>query len=195
MVATNSEALASRIRTLRGHGITSDFRKREAAGTWESDQVELGFNYRISDINCALGRSQLKKQRAWVETRRSIAARYRQGLADIASLDMQEEPEGCQSSYHLFPVRITGEDAATMRRGVFATMRGEGIGVNVHYRPVYLNSYYANLGYERGLCPTAEAVYDGLLSLPMWPGLDEQAQDRVISSLRNALGVDGKRAP
>lgn len=187
MVTTASAELASKLRALRAHGIYSDFRSREASGTWEFDQVELGFNYRIADINCALGLSQLRKQPGWIERRRAIAARYRQLLSDIPALAVQEEPAGLQSAWHLFPVRILGEDAADVRRRVFEAMRADGIGVNVHYRPVYLNSYYRAMGYEVGLCPTAEAAYAGLLSLPMWPGLGEDDLERVAGSLRRAL--------
>lgn len=189
MVTTESDELCAKLTALRGHGIYSDFRKREAAGTWEFDQSELGFNYRIADINCALGRSQLRKQPEWVRTRRAIAARYREALVDVPNLEVQEEPVGRLSAWHLFPVRIVGETAAARREAAFTGMRADGIGVNVHYRPVYLNSYYANLGYRPGLCPKAEAAYDGLLSLPMWPGLDESSQARVIDSLRNALNL------
>lgn len=187
MVTTESEELATRLRTLRSHGITSDFRKREAAGTWEFDQVELGYNYRIADINCALGRSQLTKQPDWVTARREIADRYTEAFRDIEGLAVQHEPEDRRSAWHLYPVRITGADAAEIRREVYTKMRAEGIGVNVHYRPVYLNTYYRQLGYSEGLCPMAEDVYAGLLSLPMWPGLDGASQDRVIVSLRQAL--------
>lgn len=190
MVTTASDELAAKLRMLRAHGVATDFRKREAAGTWEWDQVELGYNYRIADINCALGRSQLKKQHEWVESRRQIAQRYRDALADVPQLSTQEEPAGRRSAWHLFPVRITGPDSAAKRRNAFTSMRSDGIGVNVHYRPVYLNSYYAGLGYEAGLCPVSEEVYDGLLSLPMWPGLEWSDQSRVIDSLRRALDVD-----
>lgn len=189
MVTTENEEFATKLRTFRSHGITSDFRRREESGTWEYDQVELGFNYRIADINCALGRSQLTKQREWVESRREIAYRYRSLLDNIPNVLSQEEPVGRRSAWHLFPIRIVGEDASILRRDVFNAMRNDGIGVNVHYRPVYLNSYYANLGYQAGLCPNAECAYDGLLSLPMWPGLEQSAQDRVVKSLLSALNA------
>lgn len=119
--------------------------------------------------------------------RREIADRYTEAFRDIEGLAVQSEPEGRRSAWHLYPVRITGADAASIRREVYARMRAESIGVNVHYRPVYLNTYYRQLGYSEGLCPVAEDVYAGLLSLPMWPGLDESSQERVIASLRSAL--------
>ncbi|MCT1429370.1 UDP-4-amino-4,6-dideoxy-N-acetyl-beta-L-altrosamine transaminase [Brachybacterium muris] len=187
MVTTESAELATRLRTFRSHGITSDFRKREAAGTWEFDQVDLGYNYRIADINCALGRSQLEKQPTWVAKRREIAAGYTEVLRDVEGLAVQHEPEGRLSAWHLYPVRITGPEAAEVRREVYTRMRADSIGVNVHYRPVYLNTYYRQLGYSEGLCPVAESVYAGLLSLPMWPGLDGASQERVVDSLRQAL--------
>ena len=127
MVTTESEELAARLRTFRSHGITSDFRRREESGTWEYDQVELGFNYRIADINCALGRSQLTKQREWVESRREIADRYRSVLDDIPNVLLQEEPADRRSAWHLFPIRIVGDDASTLRRDVFNAMRNDGI--------------------------------------------------------------------
>ena len=189
MVTTQDADLAERVRTLRSHGIKSDFRGREAAGTWEYDQSELGFNYRIPDINAALGLTQLARQPEWIERRKTIAARYTELLADVGSVDTQFVPTGRTNAWHLFPVRIQGENAAGRRREVFSKMREEQIGVNVHYRPVYLNSYYRSLGHEPGECPRAEAVYSGLLSLPMWPGLTEEMQGRVVESLRTALDL------
>lgn len=187
MVTTESSEYASSVQMLRSHGIATDFRGREALGTWEYDQTKLGYNYRIADINCALGRTQLKKQSGWVQSRREIAKRYQEALADVPSLALQLEPEERNSSWHLFPVRVIGENANELRSRVFQNMRADGIGVNVHYRPVYLNSYYVDLGYKEGICPKAEALYEGLLSLPMWPGLELEAQDRVVSSLKHAL--------
>lgn len=189
MVTTGSDVLRAKLTALRGHGIASDFRAREAEGTWEFDQSELGFNYRIADINCALGLAQLRKQSAWLEVRREIAARYRDELSDLPEVEVQHEPSDRQSAWHLFPIRIGGTDPAAARLEVFRRMRAEKIGVNVHYRPVYLNSYYAKLGYKPGLCPRAEQAYHGLLSLPMWPGLALRAQARVVDSLRSALAA------
>lgn len=179
----------AKLRSLRAHGIETDFRSREKHGTWEYDQVDLGFNYRISDITCALGITQVEKQPAWVERRREIARRYHQALETLPGVRPQHEPEDRSSAWHLYPVCIEGDDAAERRKHAFTSMRGEGIGVNVHYQPVYLHSYYRDLGYPEGLCPVAESTYDGLLSLPMWPGLTTAMQDRVIDSLTAALAL------
>jgi len=187
MVTTTTVERAARLRSLRGHGIANDFRARESAGTWEYDQRELGYNYRLPDTACALGLSQLHKQPRWLARRREIARRYDQAFSGMPHIETQVVPEGRESAWHLYPVRITAPDAAEARARAFSHMREAGIGVNVHYRPVYLNSYYRDLGYPEGLCPQAEAIYSGLLSLPMWPGLTEAQQDRVVSTLSEAL--------
>lgn len=188
MVTTNSAEYAERLTAFRGHGIYNDFRAREAAGTWEFDQVDLGFNYRISDINCALGLSQLAKLPEWVEQRRHLAEQYKKALGPLSNkIATQEAPEGSLSSWHLFPIRFLGPDAEEIRRRAFESLRAEGIGVNVHYRPVYLNTYYRDLGYEEGLCPNAESVYSGLLSLPMWPGLETEGMARVVNALKRVI--------
>lgn len=178
-----------KVRAFRAHGIDTDFRQRESLGTWEFDQISLGFNYRISDIACALGISQLRKQEKWLEKRREIATQYAQALAEVPGLRTQVEPEGRQSAWHLYPIVFDSSDAEQVRQHVFTRMRADGIGVNVHYKPVYLNTYYAELGFRPGLCQVAEKTYAGLLSLPMWPGLTDTEQDRVIASLAGAMEI------
>lgn len=189
IVTTQHESDDARLRTLRSHGIQTDFRGREAQGTWEYDQTELGYNYRISDINAALGITQLAKQAAWLKRRQEIADRYFELLSDLDGVAAQVVPADRTNAWHLFPVRLLGDDAEGLRRRAFSRMRSDGIGVNVHYKPVYLNTYYRELGYQPGECPRAEAVYSGLLSLPMWPGLTDQMQDRVVDSLRSAIAL------
>lgn len=187
MVTTDDAELARRVAQLRNHGITTDFRQREVAGTWAYDMVELGFNYRLPDVSCALGLSQLAKLPEWVDRRRAIADRYAAAFAGSDLVRPPAEPDDRTSSWHLYPVRVLGTDRAERRQAAFEHLRANGIGVNVHYLPVYLHSYYRDLGYEAGLCPVAESAYEGLLSLPMWPGLTDEAQDRVIGLLEEAL--------
>jgi perosamine synthetase len=187
MVTTNDAELAARVRRLRNHGINSDFRQREAQGTWAYDMVELGFNYRLSDINCALGASQVAKLPDWVLRRQELAARYDKLFASVEVVRTPAVPEDRTSGWHLYPVRLQTDDPSTSRQQAFEHLRANGIGVNVHYLPVYMNIYYQNAGFDRGLCPVAEAAYDGLLSLPMWPGLTEDDQDRVVSRLVEAV--------
>ena len=186
MVTTADPALDRRVRRLRNHGIDTDFRQRETAGTWEYDVVELGFNYRLSDIHCALGLSQLAKVPSWVERRRAIAENYRDLLAELP-LTTIHEPDDRAASWHLFPVLLDGHDPAPRRAAAFTRLRSAGIGVNVHYRPVHLHAAYAELGHQPGSLPVAEDAYARLLSLPMWPGLDDAQQERVVDALRAAI--------
>lgn len=181
VVTSNNTELAARVRLLRNHGIATDFRQREEQGTWEYDVVELGFNYRLPDILCALALSQLNKAPRWLEHRRAMAASYRDSFAGLAGrLLLQSEPDDCVHAYHLFPIRVVADDRRGARRGLFTALRARNIGVNVHYKPVYLHSYYQQLGYRAGLCPVAERAYDSLLSLPMSHGLT-QAQLAVVT--------------
>lgn len=186
MVTTNDPALAARVRRLRNHGIDTDFRQREQTGTWEYDMVELGFNYRLPDLNCALGTAQLERLDAWVTRRRQIADRYAELFDGHPLVRLPAEPDDRRASWHLYPVRV-GENPDDRARA-FTEMRAAGIGVNVHYRPVHLHTYYRQLGYAPGLTPVAERAYDGLLSLPMWPGIGDTDQERVVSALLGALG-------
>lgn len=187
MVTTNDAELAARVRKLRNHGIDTDFRQREEEGTWAYDVSELGYNYRLPDLNCALGLSQVAKLDGFVARRRELVARYDRLFADVDGIRTIVLPDDREGGWHLYPVRFATDDPAGTRARAFEHLRGNGIGVNVHYKPVHLHGYYADLGYEPGLCPVAEAAYDGLLSLPMWPGLDEADQDRVVQLVRDVL--------
>ncbi len=187
MVTTDNMVYLERLRRLRNHGIDSDHRKRETQGTWEYDMVDLGFNYRLNDVQCALGLSQLRKFPQNIERRGILAKKYAEALGSSLRLRIQSVPEDRVHSWHLYVVRLTGEDPGEMRRRVFAALRQDQIGVNVHYLPVYLHSYYRKLGYPVGLCPVAEHAYSGLLSLPMWHGLTDADQSRVIDSLMTAV--------
>lgn len=188
MVTSSDSALAGRVRVLRNHGIGSDHRQRELEGTWRYDMAELGFNYRLPDVQCALGLSQLKKLPAWLARRHAIAARYGERLAGTRGLRLPVEPADRRHAWHLYPVRVGGDSTAQTRQALHGVLRAAGIGANVHYLPVYLHSYYERLGYRPGLCPVAEAAYDGLLSLPMWPGMTDAQQDHVIDVVERQIG-------
>lgn len=190
MVTTNDAEIAGRMRQLRNHGIVSDFRQREEEGTWAYDMARLGFNYRLSDMNCALGLAQLEKLPMWVTRRREIAGRYAEALGVVAGVEVLREPDDRSSSWHLYPIRYTGPTASERRRRAFDTLRASGFGVTVHYLPVYLHSYYRSLGYEPGLCPVAEQSYEGLLSLPMWPGLEDSEMMRVVEIVASVAAND-----
>lgn len=188
VVTSNDRRLADRVRMLRNHGITSDHRQREQEGTWRYDMVELGFNYRLPDIQCALALSQLRKMPGWLERRREIAKRYHDRLSGFeSSLRLPVEPSDRRHAWHLYAVRLAGPDPGPARQRLFNGLRRANIGANVHYLPVYLHPYYAALGYRAGLCPVSELAYHGLLSLPMWHGMTSAQQDAVLSALTEEL--------
>ncbi|MEW6428679.1 MAG: UDP-4-amino-4,6-dideoxy-N-acetyl-beta-L-altrosamine transaminase [Thermodesulfobacteriota bacterium] len=185
MVLTDDEAMTTAMRRFRNHGIDSDHRQREEGGTWEYAMVELGFNYRITDFQCALGLSQLRKLPGWLETRRRLAARYHRLLAGMKDVTPLRSVPGRDHAYHLFVVRLAG---AADRGRLFRAMRGRGIGVNVHYLPVHLHPYYRNRFHTGpGLCPVAEAAYERILSLPLHQGMTEDDVDRVVAVLGEEL--------
>ena len=184
MAVTADAGLAERMRSFRTHGITADPKAREAAGTWYYEMVELGFNYRITDIQCALGLSQLAKLPAWIDRRRALAAMYAEVLAGIDGVEPLALRPEVEHAWHLYVVRV---DAAR-RADVFARLREAGIGVNVHYVPVHLHPYYRReRGTGPGLCPVAEAAYGGLISLPMWPGMQDEDVARVCAEIESAV--------
>lgn len=187
VVTTQDPHLANRVKLLRNHGITSDHRQRERDQTWRYEMVELGYNYRLPDVQCALGRSQLDKLPKWLARRRALATQYTEALGDLAELKLPVEPRDRKHAFHLYPVRLTQGDPTPARARAFAALRARNIGVNVHYLPVYLHPYYRSLGYREGLCPVSEAAYNSLLSLPMWHGMTDDQLKRVVAAVREVI--------
>ena len=184
MITTDNEELALRMRMFRNHGIESDFRQREKRGTWEYDMVALGCNYRLTDFQCALGLSQMKKLPEWIQRRQKIASRYDRAFASPEGVVPLARRQDRTHAYHLYVVRIDEERFEMNRGEVFIRLRGKGIGVNVHYRPVYLHSYYReHLETGPRLCAAAEQAYDRVLSLPMFPAMSDADVDRVIEAI------------
>lgn len=182
MVVTSDAHLAQRLRTFRNHGIASDHRQRAATGDWHYQMLHLGFNYRLTDIQAALGLAQLTKLPRFIGLRRGLAERYNAAFNDhgrIRPLACRHEAE---HGYHLYVVRVPQRDR------VFQSLRQSGIGANVHYVPVHFHPYYRqHLGTGEGLCPTAEAAYQEILSLPIFPDLKTADQERVINALNAAV--------
>jgi len=188
MVTTDRPDLADRMRRFRNHGIETDHRQRSDKGTHAYEMVDLGFNYRLTDFQCALGISQLKHIDAWVSRRREIAARYDSLLNGIEGVRPLRDAEGVEHAHHLYVVRLGGADVAVDRDQVFAAMRARNIGVNVHYPPVHLHPFYRRrFGFAEGLCPNAEAVYKQVLSLPMFPAMRDSDIERVVGALADAI--------
>lgn len=185
MVVTDDEELARRMRCFRNHGIDTDHRQREQQGTWYYAMEGLGYNYRLTDLQAALGVSQLKKLSFFLECRQRIARRYGQAFASLSTVQPLVVCEDVVSAWHLYVLRLA--DSAS-RSAVFRQMRGRGIGVNVHYLPVHLHPFYQEqFGYGEGLCPVAEAAYERIISLPIWPGMDDLQVERVIGEVQGIV--------
>lgn len=186
-VLTNDPQLAARLRGLRSHGITRDpaLMSGEIEGAWYYEQHGLGFNYRITDIQAALGSSQLRRLDIFLERRRALARRYDALLADLPVVAPVQATYG-RSSFHLYPIQLT-DAAGASRRDVFAGMRERGVGVNVHYIPVHLQPYYRDLGFTSGMFPVAENYYRRAISLPLYYGLTDAEQEQVVQALRDCL--------
>lgn len=177
--------LAERMRRLRSHGITRDpdAMTRPPDGPWYYEQLELGYNYRMTDIQAALGRVQLERLERWVVRRNALADRYDRLLAELP-VAVPSRPAAGRSACHLYVVHVADE---TTRATTFERLRAAGIGANVHYIPVHLQPYYRGLGFGPGLYPAAECFYRTALTLPLFPALTETEQDHVVATLQDAL--------
>src|SRR5262249_39341779 len=176
-------AIADRLRRFRNHGIDTDHRRRAKTGAWHYEMIELGYNYRLSDIHCTLALSQLGKLRTGIQRRKAIARRYDAAFAALPGIRPLAVRAGIEHAYHLYVVRV-----AENRDVMFAALRDAGIGVAVHYPPVHLHPFYRErFGTQVGSCPVAEAACQDVLSLPMYPGLTDAEVDHVIASVGNCI--------
>lgn len=186
MVLTNDENLYRKLCLARTHGITRDYTMMEN-GTegepWYYQQISLGYNYRITDIQCALGISQMNRLDNFVEKRRRLVQRYNKAFSDISEIITPYQLEECHNSYHLYVIQITNRS----RKEVFNELRAAGIGVNVHYIPVYTQPYYRKHGYAQVCCPNAEQYYQRAISLPLYPELTDEEQDYVIEQVLQCI--------
>ena len=183
MVVTQDPELAARMRAFRNHGMSRDRAAREREASWYYEMRELGFNYRLTDVQCALALSQLPRLREWVTRRQQIATRYDEAFTTLAGARPLNVDLHVSHAYHIYVIQLLGPDPSQRREAVFRALRAEGIGVNVHYLPVHLHAYYReNLGTARGSCPVAEDAYERMLTLPMFPGLSDSDVERVIEA-------------
>jgi UDP-4-amino-4,6-dideoxy-N-acetyl-beta-L-altrosamine transaminase len=185
MVVTDDPALADRARAMRSHGVTRDPRAIAAgAEPWEYEQHALGFNYRLTDIQAALGTAQVSRIESFVARRRAIAAAYDEALRETPFVTPAQHPDA-RSAYHLYPIRVPGG----ARRRVYDALHAGGILVNVHYIPIHTQPYYRALGFRRGDFPNAESYYAQALSLPMYVDLGDAQVERVAAALRAAAAT------
>jgi len=183
MVAANDARLAETLRRFRNHGISSEARQRQESGQWFYEMVLLGFNYRLTDIACALGLSQLEKLAANLARRREIAAQYAEAFRELPAIVLPAVREGVNPAWHLYPVRLNLEMLAVGRGEIFRALRAENIGVNVHYIPVHQHPYYRERFKSKEGYPVAENAYERLISLPMFHSMTAQDVEDVIHAL------------
>lgn len=184
MAVTNDACLAKKMQLLRSHGITRDEGDMVsvADGPWYYEQIALGFNYRMTDLQAALGLSQMSRLHDFVVRRNAIAQRYDKLLID-APVILPEIAKDAYSAYHLYVIQLNLEVITNSHKDVFNGMRNAGIGVNLHYIPVYLQPFYQKLGFSKGYCPNAEKYYSRAISLPMFTGFTDEEQDWVVMQL------------
>jgi dTDP-4-amino-4,6-dideoxygalactose transaminase len=188
-VLTNNKEFRNKLIMFRHHGVTKDRRtfknKSDAAGDWYYEMQSLGFNYRLTDIQCALGISQLAKLGRFIQRRREIVEAYAQSFKNNTFFDMPVEKSYAKSAWHLYPIRLKDRYKPSKAK-IFAELRAKGLGVQVHYIPVYLQPYYQQLGYKNGSCPIAEDFYEREISIPLYQSMSAEDVDYVV---RNTLDV------
>jgi len=177
VITTHKPELYHALISLRNHGIIRD---KNGFQPWYYEMQELGLNYRITDFQCAMGLTQLKKLNGFIQKRKKIAGIYQKQLKNLPWLKLPSEAKGSQSSWHLFPVQINFKKIPIDRTQMFARFKKAGIGLQVHYIPIYKQPYYQRLGYKKAQCPEAEKYYEGCVSLPIFPKMRPQEINRVI---------------
>ena len=193
MVVTNDEELYKRLLLFRTHGITKDVKSlTHYEGPWYYEQIDLGYNYRITDIQCALGVSQMNKIDRFIQRRREIVVLYNEAFRDTPEIITPYELEHSNSGCHIYVIKIDLDRINCSRREVFEALQAENIGVNVHYLPVYLHPYYKKLGYEEGLCPEAEKLYEKMITLPLFPKMSNSDVNDVINAVKKVIDYNRK---
>jgi perosamine synthetase len=181
-VLTNNEDYYEKLLMFRSHGITKKNFINRPIGDWYYEMQYLGYNYRLTDIQAVLGLSQLNKLNKFVKRRREIAHIYDDAFRDNSFFEVIKESKKSKSSYHLYPI-LLNDEYLEQKSDIFKRLREEGLGVQVHYIPVYLQPYYQKLGYKSGLCPIAENFYHKEISIPIYPSMSHEDQDQVIKRI------------
>ena len=187
MIVTNDAALAVKMRSFRTHGIDLDFHQRAESNLWLYDVISLGYNYRLPDMNCALGISQLAKLNGWLDRRREIAARYNDAFASLPEIELPVVIPDCGPAWHLYVIRLNLDRLRVGRAEIFKALRAENIGINVHYIPIPWLTNYRKMGYSKGHWPVAEREYERILSLPIFPGMSNDDVEDVIAAVKKVL--------
>lgn len=190
MVVTDDRYKAEKIKKFRNHGISVDHHQRENMGSWYYEIDELGFNYRMTDFQCALGMSQLEKLPGWLEKRNRIANQYDRFFSDIPAVSPLKKNKDIYHAYHIYVVKFDLVQIGKNRQQIFTELKNRSIGVNVHYIPVHMHPFYQKkINTKIGMCPTAEAAYQKILTIPLFPGMTKADVQRVCKAVRNSLKV------
>ncbi len=188
IVTTNSEKLYKKMMIFRSHGITREKEiLNENHGPWYYEQQYLGYNYRLTDFQSALGTSQMNKIEDFISRRREIVKLYNDSFKDLKEIVTPFEAEYSNSGWHIYVIKIKPELLTVTRKEIFEALQAENIGVNVHYLPVYLHPYYRNLGYEKGLCPNAEELYKNMITLPLFPSMSDKDVNDVVTAVKKVI--------
>jgi len=189
MITTDSKELYDKLIKFRTHGITKGTNNyvNESHGPWYHEQQGLGYNYRITDIQCALGISQLEKIDKFLARRREIVKKYNKAFDDFEGIIIPEQLEDTNSAWHLYVIQLELEKLTADRREIFKALRDKNLGVNVHYIPVYFHPYYQGLGYEKGICPNAEKLYERIITIPLYPKMTDEQVEEVIKRTKEVI--------
>ncbi len=188
MITTNSKELYKKMLNFRTHGITRESSELiENQGPWYYEQQALGYNYRLTDVQSALGTSQMNKLDKFITRRREIVKRYNEAFEEMKEIVTPFEADFSNSGWHIYVIKVKPELIKVTRKEIFEALQAENIGVNVHYLPVYLHPYYQGLGYEKGNCPNAEELYKNMITLPLFPSMTDRDVNDVIDSVEKVI--------
>ena len=188
VVVTNSKELYEKMILFRSHGITRNIElMTENQGPWYYEQIDLGYNYRLTDIQSALGLSQIKKLDDFILKRREIVNKYNEAFKELKEIGTPFENEYSKSGYHIYVLLLNLDKLKCGRKEIFEALQAENIGVNVHYLPVYLHPYYKKLGYKKGECPVAEDIYNRMITIPLFPSMNDKDIKDVIAAVKKVL--------
>ena len=188
-ITTNDDEIYKRLVLFRTHGITrvQDWMDKESEGGWYYQEIDLGYNYRMTDIQAALLCTQLDKLGMFAKRRKELVKRYDEAFSEMPEIIVQKEIPESDTVRHLYIIQLNTDMLKCGRREVFDALQAEGVGVNVHYIPVYSFPYYKKLGYEMGICPNAEKLYERIISIPLFYSMTNDDQDKVIEAIKKVI--------
>ncbi|MDU1314694.1 MAG: UDP-4-amino-4,6-dideoxy-N-acetyl-beta-L-altrosamine transaminase [Clostridium septicum] len=188
IIVTNDKNLYEKMLLFRTHGITRNEKfMNDNQGPWYYEQIDLGYNYRITDMQCALGISQMDKIDSFVKRRRDIVNKYNEAFGNLKEVIIPYEAEYSNSGWHIYVIALNLNELTVGRKEVFEALQKENIGVNVHYLPVYMHPYYKSIGYKEGICPIAEDLYNKMITLPLFPSMTDKDVEDVITAVNKVI--------